>query len=60
MQDGHHRDPIFAKVIEQGVGESPEKNAAKRAMNLMKRERIFLSQINRFVEGDNEIVAEIV
>jgi hypothetical protein len=49
MQDGDHDDAIFAEVIEEGLGKSAQKNAAKSAVRLMKRQRMPLIQTDRFI-----------
>jgi hypothetical protein len=46
-------------VIEERVRKTSQENAAERPMRLMKSQRMPLGKIDRFVERDNEIVAEI-
>ena len=59
MQNRDDHDAVFAKVIEERVRKAAEEYAAERPVGLMKREWMPLCEGDRFIDGGNEVVAEI-
>jgi hypothetical protein len=60
MQDGDDNDAIVAKLIEESVGETVEKNTSKGSMNDMESQRVPSGKCNRIIDGFEESLAEIM
>lgn len=60
MQDGNDGDAIVAKLIEESVRETVEKNTSKGSMHDMESQRIPLGKRNRIIDRLEESLAEIM
>jgi hypothetical protein len=59
MQYGNDCDAIHAQVIEERVRKTSQKNTTECPMRLMKRQRMPLRKIDRFVDSDKEVVTKV-